>query len=411
MAIALHANLKISEIIAAYPELKSVFISHGLGALVSEDGLRALGPFLTLGTALKTRAMDVESFIHLLTEARDNSSVLEAPGLCELEQQQGLSLLALMPCGLKVPFSRDIAAFMEKLKTEQGLAIRYAVEGNLNQELSYYAFVPQAQSPDELPDIILSSDFNTFYGQEFQQKFVNKHLFSGYGDPTPCATYQQAGIIDPLGQYSVLGINPLVMVVNKEQLDGRPMPSCWQDLLHPRWKNSITLRGSKEFFCHAVLLPTYQQHGAEGLRQLADNVLRGQHPSQMVKQIDKNAPGAIYVMPEFFAHRVKNQQRLEIVWPKEGALASPVTLQVKTSRINDLKPILDYLTGAEVASTMVGARFPVPHAEIDNELQHKALLWLGWDFLRKQDLPTVNQQIDDIFLKRALDNIAKASCL
>ena len=403
----LHANLKISEIINHYPETRSVFISHGLEALVSEDGLRILGPFLTLTTALQTRALDVDSFMRQLNEALHQQSSLEAPGLDNIEQQADLSLLALMPCGLKVPFSRDISGFMETLD----LPIRYAVEGNMNQELSYYAYVPKITSPDEMPDIIVSSDFNAFYGQRFQRDFVDNGSFTGYDAIDTNPRFLQAGITDPKGQYTVLGVNPLVMVVNKDQLAGRPMPSSWQDLLHPRWKDSVTLRGSQDFFCHAVLLPTYLNYGAQGLLQLADNILQGQHPAQMVKQIDKNASGAIYVMPEFFAHRVKNQQRLEIVWPEEGALASPVTLQVKSSRVSALKPVLDYLTSDLLAQTMSGARFPVPHASVTGALQDKPLLWIGWDFLRDNDLLSVNQHIDDIFLQRAIDNMAKAACV
>ncbi|PWI32403.1 hypothetical protein DI392_15185 [Vibrio albus] len=411
MSTPLHANLKIADIITAYPETRSVFVSHGLEALVSEDGLRKLGPFLTLSTALHTRSLDVDNFVRLLREVACTEAPLEAPGLPSLEQQAGLSLLALMPCGLKVPFSRDVSSFMEALRDSQDLNIQYAVEGNLNQELSYYSYVSKVKSPDELPDIIVSSDFNTFYGRWFQQNFVDTGAFTGYGQVKPSTSYLQAGILDPKGQYSVLGVNPLVIVVNTDQLGDRPIPTSWEDLLHPRWKGSITLRGGSEFFCHAVLLPTYLNHGDEGLRRLADNVLQGQHPSQMVKQIDKNAPGAIYVMPEFFAHRVKHQERMQIVWPEEGALASPVTLQVKASRINTLKPVLDYLTGEELARSMGGARFPVPHAEVSNELQDKPLMWLGWDFLREQDLLTVNRDIDDIFLQRALDSIAEAQSL
>lgn len=407
----LNANLKISELISRYPQTVSVFESHGLAALVSEDGLRILGPFLTLSTALKTRSIDEASFMALLNEAVLQQPSLEAPGLEDLQKQAQLSLLALMPCGLKVPFSRDVSGFMEKLQQEQLDPIHYAVEGNMNQELSYYAYVPKIEEASELPDIIVSSDFNTFYGQRFQKQFVNSGDFTGYNPFAVNPYFEQAGIPDPKGQYTVLGVNPLVMVVNKDQLGDRPMPESWEDLLAPHWQGSVTLRGGEAFFCHAVLLPTYLQFGEEGLIKLADNILGGQHPAQMVKLIDKNADGAIYVMPEFFAHRIKNQQRIEIVWPEEGALASPVTLQVKKDRIEPLKPLLDYLTGEELAKTLGGARFPVPHQGIEGDVQDKPLLWLGWDFLRANDLITVNQHIDDIFLQRAIDNMNRAKSL
>jgi hypothetical protein len=122
------------------------------------------------------------------------------------------------------------------------------------------------------------------------------------------------------------------------------------------------------------------------------------HPAQMVKQIDLNAPGALYVMPEFFAYRAKHQERIRILWPDDGALASPVTLQVKASRINELKPVLDLLAGIDLAQSLAGARFPVPHAEVTSDVQDKPLLWIGWDLLRQRDLLEMNAEIDDLFL-------------
>jgi ABC-type Fe3+ transport system substrate-binding protein len=103
-------------------------------------------------------------------------------------------------------------------------------------------------------------------------------------------------------------------------------------------------------------------------------------------------------MPEFFAHRVKHQERIRIIWPADGALASPVTLLVKKDRVAALQPVLDYLTGQELARVLVGARFPTPHADVPGELQELPLKWPGWNFLRGNDLAAVNAAIDAVFL-------------
>lgn len=396
----LSSDIKISELVSSYPQTKDVFLSHGLGALVSEDGLRVLAPFLTLGTALRSRFIPEPPFIEQLKQAMGAEAALEAPGLEDMARQGELSLLALMPCGLKMPFSRAITAFLNRLRDDQGLEITYAVEGNLNQELSYYSYVEQIDRVDELPDIIVSADFNTFYGRRFYERFVATGHFCGYGSFRYGENFRQAGIVEPNNEYSVLGINPLVMVANLDKLEGRTLPTCWQDLLDPAWNRSVTLRGGNGFFCHAVLLPTYQRYGAKGLQQLGDNVLRGLHPAQMIKHIDSGAPGAIYVMPEFFAHRVQRKERIRIIWPSDGALASPVTLQVKNKKIAELRPLLDYLTGKELARVLVGARFPVPHGDLDGDVQHRPLLWPGWDYLRRDDLLALNREIDTIFLPR-----------
>jgi ABC-type Fe3+ transport system substrate-binding protein len=401
----LSPKLSVADIITYYPSTKAVFVAHGLDMLITEDAMRALSPFLTLGTALRSRFIPEPSFMRLLEEAVEQENILEAPGLEDLRAQGDLTLLALMPCGLKMPFSRAMSSFLENLKRELGVAVKFAVEGNLNQELSYYSYVERIESVDELPDIIISSDFNTFYGRRFYEKFVASGQFCGYGNYEPNANYIDAGIVEPNGEYSVLGVNPLVMVANLDEVGDRSLPSCWKDLLDPMWKESVTLRGGNGFFCHAVLLPTYQRYGKEGLERLADNVLQGLHPSQMIKNIDGGAPGAIYVMPEFFAHRARKQERIRIIWPEDGALASPVTLQVKSSKVEELRPILDYLTSEDLAQVLVGARFPVPHGNIEGDVQNKPLLWLGWDYLRRDDLLELNRVIDTIFMPRVKPGI------
>jgi len=398
MSSEIHADLKLSEIIQKYPETRSVFVSNGLGTLVGDDGMRVLAPFLTLGTALRSRSMNIAKFIELLEFAAAKKTSHEAPGLDSMESQKDLSLLGLMPCGLKMPFSRAVTDFIAGLEARKALSIQYAVEGNLNQELSYYSYVDTIENADELPDIIVSSDFNVFFGQRFYNQFVRAGSFGGYGSFQPGKNFEDAGILDPRGEYSILCVNPLVIVANLDQVGTAKLPETWADVLDPVWKNSLTIRGGENFYCHAVLLPIFQQFGKEGLTALAANTAQGLHPSQMVNRIDTNAPGALYVMPEFFAQRIRRRDRIKIIWPADGALASPVTLQVKPSRKDELKPILDYLVGKELAFTLANARFPVPHADIQAEVQTRPLRWLGWDYLRKHDLMTLNREIDEIFL-------------
>ncbi len=391
-------DLTIATLLDRHPETRSVFVSHGLEGLVNEDGLRVLAPFLTLGTALRSRSIAADMFLRLLAETLATEQVLEAPGLPDIRKAGDLTLLALMPCGLKVPFGRVLSSFLEELKTREGLDITYAVEGNLNQELSYYPYVDTIETVEELPDIIVSADFNAFYYHRFYKRFVEPGHLVGYGRVNPSAAFTAAELPDPKGEYFLFGVNPLVLVADLDKVGDRPLPTRWADILEPIWTRDITLRGNADFFCHAVLLPIFQAGGNEALLKLAPNVRQGLHPAQMVKQIDSGQGGALYVMPEFFAHRVKNKDRIKIIWPEDGALASPVTLQVKRDKVAELKPVLDWLTGPELAAALVDARFPVPHAEVKGELQDAPLLWLGWDWLRKNDIREVNAGIDRIFL-------------
>jgi len=398
MPTNIHADLKIYEIIQRFPQTRSVFAASGLGALVSDDAMRVLAPFLTLGTALKSRFINIEAFIEMLEGAIAQDPVIDTPGLASMAAQKDLSFLGLMPCGLKMPFSRAFSQFLNKLQTNEGIRIQSAVEGNVNQELSYYSYVDTIESRDELPDIIVSADFNVFLGRRFYDRFVAPGHFAGYGALPAGPNFSDAQILDPKNEYTILCVNPLVVVANLDQLGNRNLPCTWDDMLAPEWEKSLIIRGGDGFYCHAVLLPTFKAHGKKGLEALANNVLEGLHPAQMVNRIDNNGPGALYVMPAFFADRIRHQERIKVIWPDDGALASPVILQVKPEKKEELKPVLDYLVGRQLAQILAGAGFPVPHADVAADVQTKPLKWLGWNFLRQNDLPTLNVEIDKTFM-------------
>lgn len=53
----------------------------------------------------------------------------------------------------------------------------------------------------------------------------------------------------------------------------------------------------------------------------------------MVKSAGSGRSAALYVMPDFFAHKIPQGRAVNQIWPEDGALASPVTLLVKKEKI------------------------------------------------------------------------------
>jgi ABC-type Fe3+ transport system substrate-binding protein len=401
MADKIQPEMRIADLLASHPECLPVFSAYGLEELVGEDAMRLLAPFLTLGTALRTRGIPVDKFLKSLEQHLEANCPAEVPGLHEVEMAGRLSLLGLLPCGLKVPFGKAVTTFFRNYRTTDYPPVTYAVEGNVNQELSYYKFVDGIQSLEELPDIIVSSDFNAFFYRRFRERFIDQGYFVDVLPSRLNSAFDDTDILDPLGQFTMLTVNPLIIVADLERVGNRPLPRSWADLLDPVWERSITLRGDRHFFCHAVLLPYYKDYGATAIAALARNVLRGQHPAQMVKEagVERSDGAALYVMPDFFAHKISRPDKIQIIWPEEGGLISPVTMLVKKERAAQLKAVTDFLTGVELAKVFAGAWFPTPHADVANNLPPGARLkWLGWDYLRENDLAGVNAAIDEIFL-------------
>lgn len=391
MKESIRPEMKLSEVIESFPETRAVFEAHGLGKLVSDESLEAIGSFLTLETALSTHGVATDLFMNLLTEGGHGDS---APG----RANGPATLMSLMPCGLKVPFARDFEAFMASVIDGGGLPMTCFLESNLNHDISYYTYVSHMETVDDLPDVVVSSDFNAFFHRRFYTRFVQKKCFATVMEGINTSpVFQNAGITDPEGHYGILCVNPLIMVADRRACGDRPLPKTWKDLLDPVWKRSITLRGNEHFFCHAVLLPVYKEYGPGAVKALASNIYDGRHPSQMVKTAGSGKSAALYVMPYFFAKKIPAGKPVSLIWPEDGALASPVTLLVKSSKADELRHVTDYLMGEKLAKVFAGAGFPSFHPAVNDDLPPDAgLKWVGWDYIRGNDIEQQNEEIDRI---------------
>lgn len=399
MSSKIRLDMRLDRLLNSYPEIRQVFEAHNLGRMVSREVLTAIGPFLTLETALLNHGVAPLPFLSILEEAVAPKTLLEAPDSLNEIDSGSADLLALMTCGLKFPFAKALAAFINDLQQQQGRQVTYSVVSNLNHEHSYYPYVNHIKKVEDLPDIIISSDFNAFFYHRFYKEFIRTGHFEDVMDQPPNDVFKAAGLVDPRRQYTILCVNPLIIVADIEKVGPRPLPERWEDLLDPIWHRDITLRGNENFFCHAVLLPFYKEHGPAAIEALAENVYDGRHPAQMVKSAGRGRSAALYVMPYFFSRKISATKSVKIIWPKDGALASPVTLLVKKKRRASVNPITDYLVGAKLANVFAAAHFPSPHPAVQNPLPvNGGLKWLGWDYIHANDLEEVNARIDKIFL-------------
>ena len=78
---------------------------------------------------------------------------------------------------------------------------------------------------------------------------------------------------------------------------------------------------------------------------------------------------AISVLPLFFANTISRRDQVSIIWPGDGALVSPVTMLVKADKCEELRELIAFLNGAEVAGICAGAAFPALHPEVDRRHQ------------------------------------------
>ena len=79
---------------------------------------------------------------------------------------------------------------------------------------------------------------------------------------------------------------------------------------------------------------------------------------------------------------------MKAVWPKDGAIISPIFMIGKNSDNKHITEIAGVISGAKVAEILSHqGLFPSLHPTIDNRLPDGAtFLWLGWDYIEAHDL-------------------------
>ena len=302
-----------------------------------------------------------------------------------------------------MPLEEAFHGFLAGLSEERRATLTFCIEGNANNQIEYADYADHFETIDDMPDIIITPGFNSFFHPHFVENFIKTGRFSSVNLFAGDRHLAAMGVTDPDRHYSMLAMNLLLPVVDHTRLGNRPIPKKWADLLEPEYAKSIAIRGNREgTFCETLLLSIYKDFGRDGLERLGRNVAWGWHPAQMAKSAGSGREDtpAISVMPLFFANNIKNSQNVSIVWPEDGALVSPVAMLVKTDKLEELKHLTDFLTGPEVARICAGAAFPALHPQVDNCLPDNAVFkWIGWDYIKSNDLKALIADTNTAFLR------------
>lgn len=318
-------------------------------------------------------------------------------------KQRSMNLLALLPCPLKIPLEEAFNGFLASLSPKRRAELTFLIEGNANNQIDYASYSDQFEELEDIPDIIISPGFNSLFHRRFVERFIKTGRFVCVNIFAGDRKLSETGVIDPEGHYTMLAMNLLVLVVDHTRLGNRPVPRTWGDLLNPEYEKSIAIRGNQSgVFCETLLMTLHKEFGYDGISTLGRNVAWGWHPSQMVKSAGSGREGtpAISAMPLFFALNIKNNEKVSIVRPLDGALVSPVSMLVKAEKREALRYLVDFLMGREVAAICAGAGFPAMHPEVDNGLPPAAALkWIGWDYIKNHDLKALISDTNAAFLR------------
>lgn len=379
----------ILDLTTEQPEILEFLINNGFEQLSNPLILKSMGASMTLDRALKLRKINAELFTQKLDQYL--AQMAENPDFTKKGAKDGrgdVDIKGVLPCPIHMPLRDAITAFTEKLQAEEEISITMDLR-SANLGISWIA--------DE-PDIITSAGFEFFFSKEMKEKYLEPGIYSGGGYPVdPDFARRGADLADPNGHYHIMGVVPAIFIVNKKALNGREMPRAWKDLLKPEYAASVAIPHGDLDLYNAITLTIMSHYGEEGIRALGRATAEDLHPSQMTASKAARPLPLVNVAPYFFSLMV-NDPNLEVVWPEDGAIVSPIFMIARTGN-EKVKKITDYLCSAEVAELFShSGKFPATRPGTDNHLtEDQKMLFPGWDFLNSVDVEEVLERSDRIF--------------
>ena len=398
----LDKKMTVKQVLEHWPETLEVFVANGFENFRDEKQRNAVAAFLKLERAAQMKNYDLDNFLALL-QGKIDEQFNQADVTMKQTEQSGsdIKVSGLLPCPVRLPLLEGFDAFIEQYSSKSGTRVSYKLEAASVGADWIAENIQGIDDPAELPDIFLSAGFETFFDRKTIGRFKDQGIFTDITSEQVNADFADLGIRDPHRDYSIVAAVPAVFMVNHEVRGDLPIPRTWSDLLKPEYEQQVALPVGDFDLFNAILLAIHQEHGEEGIKKLGRCMLKSMHPSQMVKNAKRVAEEKplVTIMPYFFTKMAGMVKSLEIIWPEDGAVLSPIFMLTKKASLEKTRPIAEYLSSREVGEVLSHkGLFPSLHPEVDNRLNFPhPWKWIGWDYIYQHDIGALIEQTNRIF--------------
>lgn len=384
------------EITEKYSEAIPLLISLGFDNIKDENLRKNFGKSISLEDALKLKKINIEAFVQELVARIENNEVR----VHKLSKENTIRIAGVLPCPVRVPLTE---AFENWLNDKDfNFNIDYELKA-ASMGMDWLKDDLKKQSKEVLPDIFISAGFDLFFDKKLFGRYKSENLFE---DMTDFEQYNEdfhneyIKLEDPNKQYSMIGVVPAVFLVNEEELNGRKIPTSWEELLKDEFENSVSLPiGDFDLF-NAILLNIYKNYGEKGVKKLGKSLKKSMHPSEMVKSyIKEYDKPVVTIMPYFFTKMVKKGGPMIAIWPKDGAIISPIFMLSKKDKRIKLKSIVDFFASKEIGEILShNGKFPSVNPKVNNMItKENKYMWLGWDYIKEHNISRLIKKCENIF--------------
>ena len=330
----------------------------------------------------------------LITMSELINKVVAACGAKPLIKKGAINLFMDMPCHLKVATKIVIDEFVEIYNASHDIQIHspLLIDGDFKGIEIYLKF---AQTEEDLPDVLVVSSLQTVLSRRFRETFIDTDIYTGITSDEALKTMPET-FSNPLlqsnigiyaaGYWSVvcdLSIKPPYV----------PCPNRWSDLVDPLYKNLITVPGYKGNASIATLLMLMkEQFGSSAATDFAANIRNIWDIDFILKNLDSNEARRtpFNLVPSAATIQLPPQKRAAVLEFEDGPLLAPMHLFVKTSRIEECRPIISYFHSNIMQNTLSRGDFDLTgHINWENPFSFPS-----WEYLLNNDYEELSATLD-----------------
>ena len=395
-------NDKIYDIVEKNPKALEFFIANGFEQFKDRGMFEKMSKNVSLSMALKLKRMNVELFEErLVSYLESETESVDRDLLGKMKKKKAdINIEGVLPCPIRIPLLEGFENWLKENRERLDYSIDYDLK-SANMGLDWIKEQVKTGKVDEIPDILMSAGFDLFFDKELMGQFMEKDVFEASTDEINsdfCNDY--IDLRDPKKRYLITGVVPAVFLVNKKELKGRKIPETWEDILSEEFEDSVAVpMGDLDLF-NALVVTLYKEYGMEGISKLARAYMKNLHPAEMVKAKSRNnsTTPAVSIIPYFFTQMISGDDQVA-VWPKDGAVISPIFMIAKKEKKEKLQPIVDFFMSPEIGRVFsANGKFPSTNKEVDNGLkENQKFKWVGWDFIEKTDIGSLLKELENKF--------------
>lgn len=390
-------NDTVYNIVSANSEVLPVLINSGLDKITNSLILNTVGRKISLNNALKSKNLNVEIIEKQMVEAIENEISFNKTDVIlnsntEFDPDADVTVGGVLPCPIRIPLQESFEEYMN--------TVDFKISHNLksaNLGIDDIKELALKKELDKIPDVLMSAGFELFFDKNLMGHFFENGDFKVTLDKmNKDFDNDYLSLIDPKGRYAIAGVVPAIFIVNKDELNGRKVPETWEDLLSEEFEDSVGIPMSDLDLFNAIIIHIYKLYGDDGIKRLARSYNKSLHPSQMVKS--SNRPPAVSVSPYFFSTMVKEGGNIVAVWPKDGAIISPIFLVAK-SKNEYAQRVAEYFLSENTGYVLSGnGKFPATNKNVDNHLNNsQRFIWLGFDYIYSHDIGQEIRNAEKLF--------------